>query len=175
MFEVVQGTDTSVGEGGLGMSLVVAGFSIGIAEGLGKMVGGGLGVLGVGVVIVVVLARAARRFFFFLSFQRARRSSTDRLVIEGEGVGGSSAGFSIRVEGVGWGVGGVLGVVGAGVIGTGVDGSWVGGWGVGFDSVRLLLGLRCFLVRGLVVVVVEVLEEVLLASVFVSVSLEGGL
>ena len=141
------------------------------------MVSGGLGVLGIGVVGVGVglaSARAARRFFR-LSLVLARRSSRERLATEGvgEGVGRGSAGFSIKaVEGVGRGVGGVIGVLGRG---KGVMGT---GWGIGFDSFRLLLGLRCFLVRGLVgvvVVVVGMLEETLSVSVFFAMGLEGGL
>ena len=91
-------------------------------------------------------------------------------VIEGvgDGVGRGAAGFSIvDVEGVGRGVGDDLGVVGEGAVGIGVPVGWVVGWVVGFGLFRLLLGLRCFLVRGVGVV----LEETLSGRVFVSVGL----
>ena len=166
---------------GEGMGSVVAGFSIRVVEGVGIGVADvsgvvGAGVMGTGVdrgwvegwgvgVVAAALASAARRLSFFLAFQAARRSSGERSAEEDEGVGVGSAGFSIRVvEGVGRGVGSVLGVVGAGVEGTGVG-------GVGIGLLRLLLGLRCLLVRGLEWVVEEVAEETL---VFFVMSLEGG-
>ena len=151
MLEAVQGTILAVGERGLDV---------------------GVG-LGVGVEAASSVARFSARFWSLFSFQRARFSSKERLAIggRGEGVGEGSAGFSIRVEGVGRGLGGVSGVVGASVLGTGVSGRWVGGWGVGFGWFRLLLGLRCFLVGGVVGVVVGMLEETFSTSVFFAMGL----
>ena len=86
MFEAVHSTTLEVGEGGLG-------------EGMG---------LGVGVEATRSAARLAARFSSFVAFRRARFSSGESALRGGgEGVGRGFAGCSIRVEGVGRGLGGV--------------------------------------------------------------------
>ena len=80
-------------------------------------VGVGVG-LNVGVEAARLAARSAR-FLSVFSFQKACFSSGEKLAIgrRGEGVGKGAASFSIRVEGVGKGLGRVSGVMGASALG----------------------------------------------------------